>query len=227
MNKLVRAFHTAKGFITLARDPNRLDAVFHLAEQLSDPEDPGLARMLARPAVREFLARPVEPPLVADLPALRRLPAGTLGRAFADFLDQRGFDPTGLYHSKPGDTDVDRFRLHMEHTHDLWHTVTGFDTDPAGELGVQAVTVAQLGSPLGLLILAAALLNTLVKAQGDADRRMEAITVGWRLGKAARPLFGVPWQELLPLPLTEVRARLGITAEQVREAGLEALPAAA
>ena len=42
----------------------------------------------------------------------------------------------------------------LRQTHDLWHVVTGYDTDPASEVALQAFTYAQLRAP-GSLVLAA------------------------------------------------------------------------
>src|SRR5262249_44288573 len=147
--RFIHMFRFGSTFLRLVRDPTRVDLVFDLADAL--PTDPEYVRpMLEQPAVVAFLARRT-PPLRVSLPALRALPEGTLGRAFAAFLDQRGFDPTGLYHSSD-DTQNDnfnRFKIHLERTHDLWHTTLGFDTDIAGELGLQTFMLAQLDTQLG------------------------------------------------------------------------------
>lgn len=220
MRKLVQTLRFASTFVRLVRDTGRLDLVFALADSLDDAEK--LAPLLARPEVAAFLARQA-PPFRADLPALRRLPDGTLGGAFARFLDDRGFDATGLYHSDvAGEAEILRIKSHLERTHDLWHTLLGFDTDVAGELGLQAFMVAQFGSPLSLVILAAGLLNTTLLAPGDAARRMEAISRGWQLGRRVRPLFGADWPALLARPLSEVRAQFGVDEVDVRAAAMAA-----
>ena len=189
MRKILGLFHFSTTFLRFIGDPNRLDLVFKLIETF-DPDAPAMRTMLARPEVARFLAER-RPPLRFELAALRALPEGSLGRAFAAFLDQRGLDPAGLYHSDDsGTADHERFKLHMERSHDLWHTVLGFDTDVAGELGLQAFMIAQLQSPLGHLLLSAGLLNGMLFEHVDGDRRMEAITRGWRLGQATRPLVG-------------------------------------
>lgn len=222
MQNLLRLFRFGTTFVRLVGDTDRLDLVFALVDSL-DPDAPALKAMLARPEVAAFVARR-EPPLRFTLPALRARPEGSLGRAFAQFLDQRGLDPAGLYHSKADATDTDelRFKLHMERTHDLWHTVLGFDTDVAGELGLQAFTMAQLGSPLGYMILSAAMLNTLFKAPADGPRRMEAITRGWQLGKRLPPLFGADWEAMLDWPLERVREHFGVAATDVQAAAMAA-----
>lgn len=217
----IQKLRFAIDFFRLVREPNRVDIVLGIAERTGS--DPDAARdMLARPAVREFLAGK-QKPLRVSLPALRAMPDGSLGRAFAAFLDDRGFDPTGLYHSGDADsTDLDRFKVHMQRSHDLWHTVVGFDTDIAGELGLQAFGLAQLGTPLAHVIMSAGLLGALLFDRDDGERRMEAITRGWQLGKRARPLFGADWESMFTWPLDQVRARFGIAAADIHATSLAA-----
>ncbi len=213
MQNIVHLLRFASTYVRLVRDTGRLDLVFALADSLIASNSPGLAKMLALPAVKAYLASDIAP-LRVELPALRRLPEGSLGRAFAEFLDQRGLDPSGLYHSSlAGTSDAERFKLHMERTHDLWHTVLGYDTDVASELGLQAFSIAQLDSGLGYVIVSGGLLNGLLFAPEDARRRMEAITRGWRLGQSTRPLFGVDWASMMSWPLAQVREHLGIRSE--------------
>ncbi|MCY1058956.1 Coq4 family protein [Nannocystis sp. SCPEA4] len=220
MRKIVGLIRFASTYVRLVRDTDRLDLVFALADSFD--ESPGLQRMLASPEVKQYLARPL-PPLTLRLEDLRAMPEGSLGREFAAFLDQRKLDPTGVYHSaldKPG--DALEMKRHLERSHDLWHTVLGFDTDVAGELGLQAFYIAQLHSPLGHLLLSAGLLNGMLFHHEDGDRRMEAITRGWRLGQATRPLFGADWAAMLTWPIEQVRAHFGIRPEDVRAAALAA-----
>lgn len=221
MRKILGLFQFTRTFIGLARDPDRLDLVFKLVDNL-DPDAPAARAMFTRPEVAAFLAQR-RPVLRFEITTLRAMPEGSLGRHFAAFLDQRGLDPTGLYHS---DDDAQaehiRFKLHMERSHDLWHTVLGFDTDVAGELGLQAFTMAQLASPLGYMILSAGLLNTMFKAPADGDRRMEAITRGWQLGRRLRPLFGADWRSMIGWPIEQVREHFGVGPADVRAAAMAA-----
>lgn len=221
MRKILALYRFTSTFIGLARDTNRLDLVFKLVDSL-DPDAPAAKVMFARPEVAAFLAGE-HPALRFELAALRAMPEGSLGRHFAAFLDQRGLDPAGLYHSDDGVVaDRERFKLHMERSHDLWHTVLGFNTDVAGELGLQAFTMAQLASPLGYMILSAGLLNTMFKAPADGDRRMEAITRGWQLGKRLRPLFGADWASMITWPIEQVREHFGVAPADVRAAAMAA-----
>ncbi|MEZ4449374.1 MAG: Coq4 family protein [Nannocystaceae bacterium] len=223
VRQLLRGIRLVRSLASLIRDPNQLDVVFALADDSVDPEEEAELLAVLEPVVRERLADPsVTPPAKVDLPALRLLPVGTFGRAVADFFDANGFDPAGLYHSDgPAVADFERFKLHMERTHDLWHVVTGMGTDVDGELGLQAFTLAQTGAPLANLLFAAGFLNAIFYSPGAGPQRLEAITAGWRIGKAARPLFGAPWEAMWTWPLEQVREHFGIApwgAEAVRPA---------
>ena len=92
----------------------------------------------------------------------------------------------------------------------MWHAVTGFATDVAGELGLQSFYAAQLPGGLPLMLLATGFLNTALFAHHDRERRLDAVTRGWEMGRRAKPLFGVPWASLWGHPLGEVRAMLNV-----------------
>lgn len=211
MKRLLRRIAALRSLIVIARDPRRLDAVFALRDAVVDRAvvEPLVARLRGGEATgralreRARLGRP-------DLAALGRLPEGTCGRAYADFMRAAGLDPSSIPALAARD-ELEWYLAHLYETHDVWHVVAGFGPDVAGELGLQAFYLAQLEGPLPVAILGAGLLNT-VGAMGDATRRMDEITRGWRLGRAARPLFGVRWDEHWSRPLDEVRRGLGLPA---------------
>lgn len=201
----------ARAALRLVRDPNQLDSAIALADRLGDTETfaPILAHVRGLPGGPAALAD--RPRVSIDLPRLRAMPAGSFGRATAAFLDARGLDPADLPH-RPATDEVSWLRAHLFETHDLWHVVTGFETDVAGEAGLQAFYLAQFPARLAALLLTVIGLNTFLYAFDDRDPRMDAIARGWQLGKTARPFLAVRWADLWELPLTEVQARLGLTA---------------
>lgn len=234
-NKMISGLRFLAGYLQMARDPSRLDVVFRMIDGVHESDAGGaISSFLARPEVSALMADS-RPLLFLRIEELRALPAGTLGRAYAEFIDARGFDLGALYRLKDGRSEAtiepqERVKIHMERSHDLWHVVTGFETDIAGELGLQAFYVAQLGSPIGAAVISAGLLNAVVRAPQDISARMEAIATGWRHGKACGSLFGADWAALVHEPLEDVRARFGITPEAVAgaaacvSAGAEAEP---
>lgn len=205
------ALRMAPAFARLVHDPNRLTEVLNLGDAVS--QNPALVEPIrAAFAATEHGARAlaVRPELCLDVDALAALPAGTLGHAFARFVKAKGIDPASLRRPPP-DAGPDRwFIQHVRRSHDLWHVVTGFDTDVAGELGLQAFYVAQFPARFSVLLLGAGLLNTFLFAFEDRERRMESIVRGWRMGRAAISLLGVDWNELLAEDLDAFRRRYRI-----------------
>jgi ubiquinone biosynthesis protein COQ4 len=196
--------------LRLLHDPSQLDRVFEISDGIASPKlmkpivdelrkDP---RAVAAFAVRKRLGRP-------DLDALGRLPEDTLGRVFADHMRANGLSLDAIP-SLPAADDVEFFRAHMFETHDVWHAVTGFSTDLAGELGLQAFYLAQLPGRFPAVLLGGGLLNTALFAWGDREPRMREIVRGWLLGRRAQPLFGADWASLWSTSIDEVRARFGI-----------------
>src|SRR6185436_21153147 len=84
-----------------------------------------------------------------DLDVLAALPAGTLGHAYANFMKAHGLTPN-IFDGAPdevGDERASYVIQRMRQTHDLWHVVTNCETDPAGEVALQAFTFAQVHVP--------------------------------------------------------------------------------
>jgi ubiquinone biosynthesis protein Coq4 len=222
MNRARKALHGARGlvaFVRLMRDPSRLNEVFELADGM-DRVHPEVVRQMAEGFRRdEAGARALrERPRLGlpDLEALGSMAPGTLGRAFAEHMRRNGLDPAALP-QRPAQDELEYVLAHLYETHDIWHAVTGFDTDVAGELGLQAFYIAQVEGRLGLMLMAMGLLNATVSEEGfqDRRRRLDAMTRGWLLGRRARPLFGRRWDQLWERPLQEVRAELGLALDEV------------
>ena len=100
--------------------------------------------------------------------------------------------------------------MHLYQTHDLWHVLTGFKTNPSGELGLQAFYYAQYSLPLPILLIAAGLLNGLLYHPNDVTNRLNEIQKGWQMGKNAEQLFGFPWAEHWDTPVDVLRRTLRI-----------------
>lgn len=192
------------------RNPERLEDILALAGVFVPPE--ALRRLVDTlwriPSAAEALRE--RPRLGAvDLHALHTLPPGTLGQAFAEHILDNGLDLNALP-QLPAHTDAEYVRAHLLEVHDIWHVLTGFGTQVAGEMGLQAFSLAQLGSPFAAGILTGGMANTLLFAFSERDVRMRAIVRGWLLGKRARPLFGGAWARMWERPLEEVRAVFGL-----------------
>jgi ubiquinone biosynthesis protein Coq4 len=141
-----------------------------------------------------------------DLDALYALPSGTLGHAYASFMKRHGLTPD-VFDGAPEDIHDPRRAYviqRMRQTHDLWHVVTNAETDPAGEVALQAFTWAQVGAPSAGILAALGMLKTL-----RHDRRiLKDVAELIRLGRAADRLVVFPWEDHWATPLAEVRRLL-------------------
>jgi ubiquinone biosynthesis protein COQ4 len=205
-------------FGVLVKNPDRLDSVFEMRDAMTS-EDKARPVMEALKqtgpsAIAAFRDKPRLGKL--DVAKLAAMPAETLGGAHGRFLQKNGLDPNAIP-TLSGDEDWEYMSAHLYETHDLWHTLTGFHVDVAGEGGLQAFYAAQIPGPLASALIAAIMLNHAVSSQhgGDAahletTRRLDAIAEGWLMGKHAAPLFGFRFRERFGDSLADIRRELGI-----------------
>jgi ubiquinone biosynthesis protein COQ4 len=151
-----------------------------------------------------------------DLDALSRLPEGTLGHAYATFLRSRGLTPD-VFDAPPAEVRDPRASYviqRLRQTHDLWHVVTGYDTDPASEVALQAFTFAQLHAPSSLIL---ALVGTArgIREQPGLPRR---VLRAFLSGAQAQRFAAFPWEDHWATPLADVREMLGVVAVPARAA---------
>lgn len=194
----------------MLRDPSKLDEVFALDDAIPD-HDAVLGRIIESVRAHESAASALRerPRLAVDLAQLRALPEGTFGRAVAAFLDAHGLDPKSIPKLDAED-EIAWTKAHLYETHDVWHVATGFETDVAGELGLQAFYAAQLPGRLPQFLLGGGLLQAAFFAQDDFQNRLSAIVRGFESGKRAKPLFGVRWDDLWSAPTESVRRDLAL-----------------
>ncbi|MGB5705103.1 MAG: Coq4 family protein, partial [Polyangiales bacterium] len=132
------------------------DATEHVFEVIDALQGPNLKRMRARlqrsQTGRRLLAtKPSMLPLLNDREALRALPDGSLGRAYLEFVESEGITAEGLVEAS------ERVRENVEDeylwikdwlrdTHDLWHTVLGYQGDLVGEVALLAFSHYETGN---------------------------------------------------------------------------------
>jgi ubiquinone biosynthesis protein COQ4 len=200
-----------KGLFTIIRDPYQTDAVFEIGKGIR--RSGILNKMAARgraqsPELDRLIGERYAPP-VPVLAELLQLPEGSLGRVYAENLTRAGFD-VEFYPRTEVTDDGSYMILRLRRTHDIWHAVTGFGTDPAGELGLQAFMLAQVKSPLSVLLIGSALLRTLRHPE-ERRRALAEIRRGYRMGREAKPLVAQRWEDGWARPLSEWRAALGLS----------------
>jgi ubiquinone biosynthesis protein COQ4 len=199
----------------LVRYPDRTYLAFDIAEFL-DPEmsERRLLRMLSHPEGRRvYDERPSLRACLTDRAALEAMDDGSFGRAYLDHLDRYGLDADKLAElgQRPDalipDSAVAWMRERGVMTHDLWHVLTGYGADQFGESALLCFSLAQTGGRSNLLLSFGA------NARGARERGLRWIRyawTAWRRGRAAVCLAALPYEELLHLPLADVRAAAGI-----------------
>lgn len=144
-----------------------------------------------------------------DLQQLHQLPSNTLGYIYADHMLRNGLTPPPV-REHTSDTYRYLFNYVME-THDIWHVVTGSNTDKAGEIQVETFSLTQFyPARFWVVLLAKNFLKTAIEDMDLCSQHMEAFVRGWIMGQQAQPLFGIPWNTLWEKPLDEIRAELNI-----------------
>jgi ubiquinone biosynthesis protein COQ4 len=205
MRLALRALHR------LRKNPNDTRQVFVLSLAVSGSHLPVLlTKFLSSQSGVELLSRRAAIDSTSvDYDMLRALPADTLGGAYVRFLDDNGLDPD-LFQAPPGlPPGVAYIVQRMRQTHDLWHVITGHDSDIPGELSVLAFTWGQTGSPSMRLLATAGAIRYSLTFRGIIGR----VFRNYLRGKHTPFLGNVAWETMWHLPVAEVRARL-----QVRDA---------
>ena len=202
----------------------RADAHRALEQLLVDVDPRRLGGLLQRVrASAEGAALLVDRPRLddesCDLHDLRRLPHGTFGREYAQWMIENGFRPSAgppiRLPSQPGDAPEVRYlRERVVQVHDLWHVLTGYNRDVAGELGLLAFTLGQTRSPrLARVLLRVAGRDLAASFRGRRrpwSPLLRYLWRAWRRGRRARFLLPVAVEDYWILPLDAVRQRLGI-----------------
>jgi ubiquinone biosynthesis protein COQ4 len=202
----------------LMREPERTEQAFEVITALAGraPER-HFRRFLTDPHGRLLLAeRPSLLAVLSDRRRLEALPAGTLGRTFADFTSAAGIEPRGLVEASEAsearnaikaDPHREFFFDRMRDFHDLQHVLTGYGTDEMGEAANLAFSYAQQPLAGTLLILAAIVV---MHPNGGRWACLRHLYRGWRRGRQAAWLATVPFERMLELPLAEARWALRI-----------------
>ena len=168
------------------------------------------AMALSNPSTDEMLEDRYLSP-TPDPDYLATLPDGSLGKEFERYLTNNGLDANLLResafiqaHAERGE-DVGYLAERGFQLHDLFHVLTGFDTTPLGEVRVVSFTVAQTPAPYPAMIIATRPLQMVLYKPELLPAVMDAITQGWALGRRAKPLMQVHWEEFWERPLAELR----------------------
>lgn len=219
----VRPIKAIRAFRRAAEEPENLDVAIEVFMATAGLDDGSIAKRLADdPVGRKMLEeQPPIPDALMDPSRLAAYPEGSLGRCYADHLEREDLDPAKLVEQSRDfvkDQKMSKLHrwLHGLHSgqHDLWHVLTGYDTDYAGEGALLGFTYGQCGHrAYGIQAVISALHMFSFGHWGSLRHHFE----GYRRGKRAKMLFLVDWESQLGRPLVEIRRELGLPEPPVYE----------
>jgi ubiquinone biosynthesis protein Coq4 len=190
------------------REPDQLDSIFKLAQNMKQSDLASYMNdvLMADESMREMIAERWQPTHYS-LQELQKLPEGTLGNAYASQLLALNLSPDDLLPKGEIKTDFDYIQLRLRQTHDIIHVITGFKTNAAGEIGLQAFNLAQIKSPVSALIIFGGILSGLKrKSNSSLDDLLIALSKGFRMG-----------EEAVTLQTQKLEAEWGTNLEELRK----------
>jgi len=147
-----------------------------------------------------------------DLEKFKQLPESSLGFQYYKFVTHNHITPFKFSLKSYKNSDEYLYiALRLIAIHDIFHTVLDEQTDFLGEGVVAAFTLAQLPSYVqpGMHI-AVGMLNAAIYLKVNIDVSISELHRGRELGKAAKPLFAVNWDDYWEMDINKVREQLNI-----------------
>ena len=214
-----------RAFRKLVRNKEDTAQVFEIMRALSGRSiGRGYNRMLktmegGRQAfLREELAHKLDDPVW-----LSRFGPGSVGAAYREFREARGFTAEGLADEArkvaplvDAQHPVIWYSRRIRDIHDVWHVLTGYGTDALGEACVVAFSYAQTRN-LGFAFIGWGAARE-IQREAPAVPARRAVWQAYRNGRAARWLPGLDYEALFEQPLETVRARLKIRPASIYQA---------
>ena len=221
----LRPLTAFRAFQKLIRDKEDTAQVFEIMRALSGRSIArGYNRLLGtmeggrQAFLRDELAHKLDDPVW-----LARFPEGSVGGAYRAFREARGFTADGL-------AQVERevvpfidaphpliwYSRRLRDVHDIWHVLTGYETDALGEACVVSFSYGQTRN-LGFAFIGWGAARE-VQRENPAIPARKAVFQAWRNGRAARWLPALDYEALFERPLDEARRTLGIKPPTVYDA---------
>ena len=190
---------------------NSVDLIAALGEATATPYFIYRLRdaMLASPTGRRILRdRPRITSQTLSMPYLRTLPANTVGRTYAAWLDREGVSPDTRDQVRYIDDEECAYVMQRyRECHDFSHALTGLPVFVEGEIALKAFEYTNTLLPMTGLSMAA----VLRLKKGERERFFKTY-LPWALasGLKAKELINVYWEEQLERDVDELRAEVEV-----------------
>lgn len=203
----------------LIADKEDTEQVFHIMEALNGPQayrrfHKFVATEKGRAALKE---RRYLPTMLDDHETLLKLPEGSVGRTYVEFMRREKLTAAGLVeesekfrrHLTQYDDDLQWFMKRMRDTHDLHHILTGYGRDALGEAALLSFTYGQQGGR-GLVFISFMATREIKKQVPATAKVMDTFHEGRRNGRKADQIIQQDIESLLQESLEDARKRLNI-----------------
>lgn len=202
-----------RNYFSIVKDPTQTERIFDSIDRLTKDknQEPVVAlekRIMSKPNFQAMY----EDRYIPEIPKkddLKKMPEGSLGRAFFEHLDKNNLNVEyfpRIEMNRPAEYLSQRIYL----DHDLWHAVLGYGVSVEDELALQAFGVAQFESPIGLLIISGGILHIIKNRPTKAVEGFNHLVEGYLIGKKAQFFLGEKIYERLEEPLEKVRKDLNV-----------------
>jgi len=209
-----------KHFRKLIADKEDTTQVFYIVEALDGSNlERDFKRFMSSPEGQtRFAERKDLVPLLDDHETLRKLPLGSVGQHYCDFMETQGLSAQGLVdeYDRWGkrledyyDANVAWFGNRRRDVHDLMHIMTGYSRDALGEACVLNFTHSQHGG-LGIYFIAHMASLEVRKHAPKGAPVWKAVREAKKNGALADNINQQDIMALLAEPLDVARKRLGI-----------------
>lgn len=216
----IRPLKAYKHFKKLIADKEDTTQVFSIIEAL---DGSNLSKdydrfMKTAEGQARFAERKELVPLLDDHEALRKLPMGSVGQHYCDFMESQGLSAQGLVdeYDRWGKqledvfpADIAWYGNRRRDVHDLMHIMTGYSRDALGEASVLNFTHSQHGG-LGIYFIAHMASIEIRKHAPKNAPVWKAIREAKKNGALAENIIKQDIMALLAEPLDTARERLGI-----------------
>ena len=216
----IRPLKAYKHFRNLIKDKEDTTQVFSIIEALdgSNLEKDFGRFMQTRQGQARFSDRKNLVPLLDDHETLRKLPMGSVGQHYCDFMETQGLSAQGLV------DEYDRFGKRLQDfysddvawygnrrrdVHDLMHILTGYSRDALGEACVLSFTHSQHGG-LGIYFISHMVPFEIRKVAPKGSPVWKAVREAKKNGSLAKNIIRQDIMALLAENLEQARARLNI-----------------
>ena len=219
-SRRIRPLKAYKHFRNLIKDKEDTTQVFDIVEALngSNLEKDFHRFMETSEGQTRFSERKDLVPLLDDHETLRKLPMGSVGQHYCDFMESQGLSAQGLVdeYDRWGkrledyyDADVSWFGNRRRDVHDLMHIMTGYSRDALGEACVLNFTHSQHGG-LGIYFIAHMASIEIRKHAPKGAPVWKAVREAKKNGALAENICKQDIPSLLAENLEDARKRLNI-----------------